>query len=97
MVSVWDYLILRAKVRVAIVCSIIFDDHQQEKGASPFSVRNRSFWIDGISVFPPRMDGGHFGKYLSMMENRTQGNHFGRKTNLSFAFARVFWTLIIMP
>ena len=77
MVSVWDYLILRAKVRVAIVCSIIFDDHQQEKGASPFSVRNRSFWIDGISVFPPRMDGGHFGKYLSMMENRTQGNHFG--------------------
>ena len=23
------------------------------------------------------MDGGHFGKYLSMTENRTQGNHFG--------------------
>ena len=84
MVSVWDHLVLKAKVRVVMVCWIIFDDQQQEKGASSFSVRqNRPCWTVGISLhccssfFCRVTPLTRHGKYLSMMENRIHGSHFG--------------------
>ena len=84
MVRVWDHLGLKAKVRVIMVCCIIFDDQQSRQsifGGAKASVLDRwNFSFPLASLYwplQPRMDWRHFGKDLSNMENRTHGSHFG--------------------